>query len=76
MHQTILVAQQNRLAEDETVYNFKVKKALKARFVKAAKQGESDGSKELRRFMEWYAGYHEATGKTVELALLLPSPTS
>ena len=60
MHQTELVATANRLAENETIFNMKIDKTIKAKALVAAKRLNSDLSKETRKFIEGLVEAHEA----------------
>jgi hypothetical protein len=60
MHPTTTVATANRLAENETVFNIKIDKALKAKALVAAKRLNSDLSKEVRKSIEALVEAHEA----------------
>jgi hypothetical protein len=59
MHPTTIVATANRLAENETVFNIKIDKTVKAKALIAAKRLNSDLSKEVRKAIEALVAVHE-----------------
>ena len=60
MHPTSPVASANRLADNETIFNMKIDKTMKAKALMAAKRLNSDLSKETRKFIESLVQAHEA----------------